>query len=110
MTHPQVLHDDSTRFFEVKFFFRATVAGTQESLALGSLYSFVDEDLRAYSHSALNVFGYRGEECLVVIKVNSIISAVAMVPFEQDEGGCRFYLIEKCALGVIDSEDMLDLE
>jgi hypothetical protein len=94
----------------VKFYFRATVAGTPESLALGSLYTLADDNLKTYGHGALNVFEYEGEDSLVVIKVDSIISAVAMVPFKRDEGGCRVFLVEKCALGVIDSNASLDLE
>jgi len=94
----------------VKFFFHTKVAGTLESLALGSLYSLADEHLKVYGHGALNVFKYKGEDRLVVIRANSILSAVAMVPFKRDEGGCRFFLTEKCALGVIDSDYTLDLE
>lgn len=97
-------------FVEVKFFFCATVAGVQESLALGSLYSLADKNIKTHSHSALNVFDYEGDKCLVVIKVDSILSVVAMVPFKQDEGGRRFFLVEKCALGVIDSGDILEEE
>jgi len=111
MTQLQILYQGTVRFVEVKFYFRATVAGTQESLALGSMYSLADEHLRAYTHGALNVFEYEGENSpLVVIKVDTILSAVAMVPFKQDEGGRQFFLVEKCALGVIDSTTSLDLE
>ena len=93
----------------MKFFFCAKVAGTQESLALGSLYSLADEHLKAYGRGALNVFKYEGEDSLVVVRANSILSAVAMVPFKWGEEGCRFFLTEKCALGVIDSDDASDL-
>ena len=79
------------RFIEVKFFFCATVAGVQESLALGSLYSLADESFKTQSHGALNVFKYEGDKHLVVIKVDSILSVVAMMPFKQDEGGRCFF-------------------
>ena len=94
----------------MKFFFRATVAGIQESLALGSLYSLADEYLKTYSHGALNVLEYRGDGRLVVIKAKSIVSVVALVPFEQDDGNRRFFLIEKFALGGVNSDSNLDLE
>lgn len=91
------------------FFCNATVARTQEALALGSMYSLVDEDLNTHTHGALNVFEYNRENSLVVIKANSILSVVAMVPFgEQAEGSHRFFLIEKFALGVVNSDDILD--
>lgn len=73
------------------------------------MYSPVDEDLNAYTHGALNIFKYNGENSLVVIKANSILSVVAMVPFgEQAEGSRHFFLIEKFALGVVNSDDIVD--
>lgn len=108
MTQLQVLYQGTIRFVKVKFYFRATVAGTVENLALCSLYSLVDNQLRAYGNGALHVFDYKGEESLVVIRVDSILSAVAMVPFKPDEWDNRFFLVEKCALGVIDSLVVLD--
>jgi hypothetical protein len=41
----QVLHQGTVRFVEVKFLFRASVTGIQEALALGSMYSLVDDGL-----------------------------------------------------------------
>jgi hypothetical protein len=65
--------------------------------------------VNAYTHGALNVYKYEGENSLVVIKANSIISVVAMVPFrEQVEGGCPFFLVEKFALGVLDTGDPIE--
>jgi hypothetical protein len=58
--------------------------------------------LKTHSHGALNVFKH--EDDLVVINVKSILSVVAMVLFEQNDGGRRSFLIEKFALGVISSE------
>ena len=48
------------------------------------MYSPVDEELIEYTHGALNVFKYNKENSLVVIKANSILSVVAMVPFGLD--------------------------
>jgi hypothetical protein len=105
----QVLHQGTVRFVEVKFLFHASVTGIQEALALGSMYSLVDDGLNAYTHGALNVYKYEGENALVVIKANSIISVVAMVPFrEQVEGGRPFFLVEKFALGVLDTGDTVE--
>ena len=74
------------------------------------MYSLVDEGLKNYSHGALNVFNYKGDDYLVVIKVSCILSVVAMVPFERASGGHRFFVVEKFALGVVHSEDHLDSE
>ena len=81
------------------------IAGIQETLALCSLYSPADGQLNRQTHGALNVFDYRGEESLVVIRVKHIHSVVAMVPFgEQVQGHPpRFFLVEKFALGVVDT-------
>ena len=92
----------------MKFFFRDTVAGAQEALALGSMYSPVDIDLRKYTHGALNVFDYQGDDALVVVKANTIRSVVAMVPFADVEMSSRFFLVEKFALGVIDTGIIVD--
>ena len=85
------------------------VAGTQEALALGSMYSLADSNLDVHTRGALNVFNHEGENSLIVIKVSSILSVVAMVPFgEQIEGNRRFFLIEKFALGVIGTGAIVD--
>lgn len=89
----------------MKFFFRMTVAGINESLALGFLYSTADNDLKQHSHGALNVFKH--EDSLVVIKVTTILSVVAMVPFKQNNGDRRFFLVEKFALGVISPDEIM---
>ena len=89
----------------MKFFFRATVAGVQETLALGSMYSLVDDELKIRSYGALNVCNYL-ETPYVVIKTSSILSVVAMVPFEENTD--RFFLVEKFALGVVHTSDDVD--
>jgi len=106
----QVLHQGTIRFIEVRFYFRATVAGVQESLALGSMYSLVDSDLEEHSYGALNVFKHGGEDSMVVINANSILSVVAMAPYKPEDGGCRFSSIEHPALGLIDPDNTLDVE
>ena len=84
------------------------VAGVPECLALGVLYSPVDDNLKNHSHGALNVFKHN--DSLVVIKVDSILSVVAMVPFTQGSGDRCFFLIEKFALGVTGLDGNVDLE
>jgi hypothetical protein len=90
---------------EARFYFRVNIAGTRETLALCSLYSPGDKRLHRETHGALNVFEYKGEDTLIVIRASKILSVVAMVPFgEQIQGlPARFFLVEKFALGVIDT-------
>ena len=100
----QVLHQGTIQFVEVRFFFQATVEGTKATLALGSLYSPANEYHKTRTHGALVVCRYEGEESLVVIRVNSIISVVGMMPFEEQHAGYpQFYLVEKFGLGVVDT-------
>lgn len=69
----------------------------------------MDESLRERSNNALNVCYYGGQDRLVVIQVDSILSVVAMVPFgERGDESCSFFLVEKFALGVIDAGDVED--
>ena len=91
----------------MKFFFRATVAGVQETLALGSMYSPVDNELKTRSYGALNVCDHV-ETPYVVIRASSILSVVAMVPFEENTN--RFFLVEKFALGVVHTDGDVDEE
>ena len=105
----QVLHQDVIRFAEVQFYFRATINRIKETLVLCSLYSPVNEQHREYSNSALNVCSYEGVNQLVVIRAKSILSVVAMVPFcGQDESTRDFFLVEKFALGVVDTGDIVN--
>ena len=94
---------------EAQFFFRATVEGVEETLALGSLYSTVDGHRRRRTHGALIVCRYKGERSLVVIPVKSILSAVALVPCREQDGGDRqFYLVEKPGFSIVDISDIAD--
>ena len=90
---------------EVRFYFQAIVKGIEESLALCSLYSLRDEDKEDYTHGALNVHSYEGENDLIVIRVKTILSIVGMMPFKVTGD---FYLTEKFSLGVIDTGDIID--
>ena len=95
----------------MQFYFQAAVEGNQQTLALCSLYSPADDFYREYSNNALNVCTYVGQERLVVIPVDTILSVVAMIPFGEQDGQTRsFFLVEKFALGVIDSGDDEDLD
>ena len=57
----------------------------------------------------LNVFDYNGEESLVVIRATMVLSVMAMVPFVPPTVSIvqgdptRFFLIEKFAIGVVDT-------
>ena len=95
---------------EARFYFQAKVEGTKETLALCSIYSPVDHDLREYTHGALNICNYKGEDNLIVIWVTSIISVVAMVPVHNQVEGlcCQYFLVEKFALGVVNTGDSVD--
>ena len=86
----------------MEFYFQVAVEGIEETLALCSLYSPINELHREHSNSTLNVCSYKRGKYLVVIEVKSILSVIAMVPFEQGETG-NFFLVEHFALGVIDT-------
>ena len=95
---------------EARYYFRANIAGIRETLVLCSLYSPADERLNQETHGALNVFEYKGENSLVVIQATTILSVVTMVPFgEQVQGRpAFFFLVEKFALGVVDTGIILE--
>jgi len=94
---------------EAHFFFRATVEGIKETLALGSLYSPVDGHCRKRTHGALIVCRYGGGSTLVVIWAKDILLAVALVPRKQQDGGRpQVYLVEKFGFGVVDTGDIED--
>ena len=95
---------------EARLYFRVTIAGIQETLALCSLYSPANGQLNRESYGALNAFDYRGKESLVVIQAIAILSVVAMVPFGEPVQGhnTRFSSVEKFALGVVDKGIILE--
>ena len=92
----------------MQYFFRAVVGGTPETLALCSLYSPVDERYLEESNGALIVCKYAGENRLIVIRVKTILSCVAMVPFTQGGERDEFYLVEKPSVGVAHTGDDVD--
>ena len=106
----QVLHQGAIRIVEARFYFRADVSGTRETLVLCSLYSPADEQLNRTTHGALNVFEYKGEDALIIIQATAVLSVVTMVPFsERDQRHpARFFLVEKFSLGVVDTGIILD--
>ena len=105
----QILYRNTIRFAEVKFFFVEIFGGEPRGLALASLYSPPNENLLRLTHDTLIVCEYKGEENLVVIPVQSILSVVAMVPFPCVPGDMHF-MIEKIGLDVIDTDDTIDEE
>ena len=106
----QVLHQGAIRIVEARFYFRVDVGGTRETLVLCSLYSPADERLNRATHGALNVFEYKGEDSLIIIRATAVRSVVTMVPFsEQGQGRpVRFFLVEKFSLGVVNTGIVLD--
>ena len=95
---------------EVRFYFRATIAGSLETLVVCSLFSPADGRLNQETYSALNVFDYHGEESLVAICATTILSVMTMVPFGERVQGrpARFFLVEKFSLGVVDTGIILE--
>jgi len=62
-----------------------------------------------YSSGALVVCNYNEGTRLTVVRVKSILSVVAMVPFgDQSRQTQRYFLVEKFALGVIDAGDAVE--
>ena len=95
---------------EAKFYFCTAIAGSEETLVLGSLYSPADGGLHRHSHGALNVFEYCGVEGLVVIRTTDIRSVVTLTPFPENIARPRphFFLVEKFSLGVVDTGVILE--
>ena len=79
----KVLYRGTVRIVEAMFFFRTKISGVRETLVLCSLYSSAYEQLHQETYGALNVFEYMGEDDLIVIRANAILSVVAMVPFSE---------------------------
>ena len=95
---------------EARYYFRANIAGIRETLVLCSLYSPADERLNRETYGALNIFEYEGESNLVIIRATTILSVVTMVPFGKQVQGrpAFFFLVEKFALGVVDTGIILE--
>jgi len=75
-----------------------------------SLYSLPNEYLLQSSHTTLVVCRYQGEDALRVIDTKSILSVVAMVPFDFliDNYDGQYFMIEKAGLDVVDGDDPED--
>ena len=103
---PQILHHDGIRFAEVKFFFSKMLGGELRAFAIVSLYSPPNDYILQLSHTTLVVCRYQGEEALIVIDVKSILSVVAMVPFDFliDNCGDQYFMIEKVGLDVVEAD------
>ena len=78
----QILCHNLINFTEVRFYFIKTYEGEPETYALVSLYSPPNKFLLKRSHGTLIVCRYQDEAVLVVVNVKSILSVVAMVPFQ----------------------------
>ena len=103
----QILHQGAVRIVEAMFYFCENIAGIRETLALCSIYSPADDRLSQETHGALNVFEYKGEDDLIIIRATSILSVVTMVPFGRGYPP-RFFLVEKFSLGVVDTGIILE--
>ena len=106
------MHHDVVHFAEVKFYFTKTLGDKLRAFALVSLYSPPNEYLLRSSYTTLVVCRYRGEETLRVIDTESILSVVAMVPFDFliDNCGDQYFMIEKVGLDVVEVDDPEDDE
>ena len=106
----QVLYQGDIRIVEVRFYFRTKISGIRETLILCSLYSPANGQLRQDTYGALNVFEYEGEDALIVVPAKAVRSVVTMVPFRERVQGrpTRFFLVEKFALGVVDTGVVLE--
>jgi len=67
-----------------------------------SLYSLPNKHLLQLTNDTLIVCGYQGDQSLAVIRVKSILSVVAMIPFPHFIS-TRF-MVEKIGLDVIDTD------
>ncbi|KAH8802337.1 hypothetical protein DL96DRAFT_1773948 [Flagelloscypha sp. PMI_526] len=65
----------------LQYFFRYTIDGQAETLAMVSVFSPPDKDLLHQSSGSLWAAHYRGADDLRVIEAKSIQSVVAMIPF-----------------------------
>ena len=75
-----------------------------------SLYSPPNEYLLQKSHTTLAVCRYPDEGALVVIDAKSILSVVAMIPFNFliDNNSDQYFMIEQVGLDVVEADDPED--
>ena len=61
----------------------------------------MDERYLEESNGALFVCRYEGEDRLIVIRVKTILSCIAMIPFTRGGRTDEFFLVEKPTVGVV---------
>ena len=108
----QILHHDGVWFAEVRFYFTKTIGDKLQAFALVSLYSPPNEHIIQSSHTTLVVCRYLGEGALRIVDVESILSVVAMIPFNFLIDNCsdQYFMIEKVGLDVVEADDLEDNE
>jgi hypothetical protein len=101
----------NTEFAEVQFYFmQENINGELVCYALVSLYGPPDADLLEDSYHTLWACAYLGNESLIVIKAESIISVVSMQPLPSLEGEeeNRWFVVEKSGLDDTDLTGYVD--
>ena|ERR1700722_13520727 len=97
---------NTIRFAEVQFYFRINVNDAEKQVALVSLFSQPEVALRTASHETLLVCSYCGDDTLVVVEAQAILSVIAMVPFPSvGPDSSKFFVVEKIGLDVVEQED-----
>ena len=78
--------------------------GEMQVFALISIYSPPNQYFLGYSHRTLIACRYQGKTMQVVIDMKSIVSVVAMVPFQYqiDRLDNCYFMIEKIGLDIIE--------
>ncbi|KAJ7127982.1 hypothetical protein C8R44DRAFT_616530 [Mycena epipterygia] len=87
---------ETERYGEIQFFFQAEVENEIITVALISPHASLDQELFRASSKALAVFELPEDGHFEVVEVTSILSVVAMVPF--DEG--RVFVVHKMGLEI----------
>lgn len=110
LTALQILHQDVIYFGEVKYYFLEKFGNESRAFALVSFYSPPNEYILQRTFHTLLVCRYRGDQALVVVDIESILSVVAMAPFPflvdgQDE---QYFMIEQPGVDVIEADTLED--
>ncbi|KLO11179.1 hypothetical protein SCHPADRAFT_800953, partial [Schizopora paradoxa] len=80
---------------EVQYFFQIKIQGVVNTVALVANYSSPNTHLLEKSSGALAVCKHLGQANLEVIKVQSILSVVGMVPYPHTQERDMFFLVER---------------
>lgn len=83
-------------FFQVKLYH----LGITATVALISNYSAPDKVLLEKSSGALAVCKYQDQGSLEVIKIESIVAVVGMVPYPHTQEKDLFFLVERMGLDI----------